>query len=242
MPLRERATLLSCMLFTLGATAPASAFGPDPQLLYEVDFNSHTVGETPPTDNGPFPRSAPSDIPFSSPTVADSALGLADQPLLFDCCDEGSIANEQVSFRAGDLGAPIYRVDVDLSIAGATHDGFIDNVATLYLDMPSIFPIRFGEDGHGELFANQFDYAEGVPFHLTAIVDFSEREWQLRIGETFLTGPLDYSGWTDLRSVRFNIDSSPVAALDNLVIWAIPEPSTGALVLLGLLALGVRRR
>lgn len=243
----SRAMLLGFALLAAGAAVPAHAFGPDPLLLYDADFNDFTVGEPVPEDGGPYPRNAPSHVAYFTPSlpyVVDSALGLEDQPVLLDA-DPG-ICCEQVIFEAGELfvstfGAPIYRLDVDLSITGATIDGFIPNDAVLFLDLPSIFTIRFGADGHGEIFASDFDYSEGVPFHLTAIVDFSEREWQVWIGETLLAGLLDYSGWTDLASVRLSVDSSPIVALDNFQLWAIPEPGTAALVLLGLLALGVRR-
>jgi hypothetical protein len=241
-------TCMAALAFVLLATAPANAFGPDPVLLYDADFNGFTAGSPVPEDDGPYPRNAPSHTALhyaSLPYVVSSALGLEDQPILIES-DPGSCC-EQVIFEAGELfvsslGAPIYRVDVDLSVTGATIDGFIDNDFTLFLDLPSIFPISFGANGHGELYANEFDYPEGVPFHLTAIVDFSQREWQVTIGETILAGLLDYSEWTDLKSVRFSVRSSPVVALDNFQLWAIPEPGTGALVLLGLLAFGVRRR
>jgi hypothetical protein len=54
-----------------------------------------------------------------------SALGLDDQPLYFEFDPDYRLANEQAIFWLGDtgFGAPGYRVDVDLSIAGST-EGF----------------------------------------------------------------------------------------------------------------------
>lgn len=185
MRLRVRAALLWCSLLALGGGEPAGAIGVDPVLLYDVDFNGFTAGEPVPVDTGPYPRSGPSALPSSLPYVVSSALGLDDQPLYFEWDPDYPFGNEQAVFRMGDtgFGAPVYRVDIDLSITAG------DGVATLFLDMPSIFTMVFAEEGRGSG-SFRFDYPEGVPFHFTAILDFSEREWQIWMGNTFHSGPL----------------------------------------------------
>ena len=246
-------TTIGATLVTMFAVACADAV-----VLFDVPFSApeHTLGSPPATGIG---SAGPSAIVFVQPLVENSTL-LTGQALEFDTTGNGGFAPrlEQIEFDLG-VGASAYSVSFDIVIDSLTDLG--DNFVILF-DTPVIQNLEFQGDGDIFLFqpgvGNSIigSLSIGTAFNVLVDVDLLAAEWSIFIDSLLLHQGAFASTSGDVESVRFSIndvdpltansqdtDSDSVVRVDNIRITAsVPEPTTLALLSLGLVGAGFARR
>jgi len=242
--------IVAAIVLAAWASAPPPA---NATLLYDVDFGSppHVLGALPVEAGGALPRETVSDVWFGDPIVVEAVGALDDQPLWFH---GGTLLStpqrylEQIAFDVG-AGAERYRLEFDVLVdrLAAAADRFV-----IFLDRtgPAITRFEFRGDGRIQVGTGADwpgSFVEDVVISVSVVVDPVLDRWSLDVD-----GARIHEGaWIsdDLVRVRFALDEysaelgNPQASvgLDNVRIYAIPEPAAAALVALGLLCLASRR-
>ncbi|MAE94222.1 MAG: hypothetical protein CL910_06135 [Deltaproteobacteria bacterium] len=225
-------SLLPRTLLALGiAFAWGSASIAAPILLYSIDFEMQTVGAVVAEDQGPFPRSSVSScfscVPFqSNPLISDSLIHLDGHALELRVDENPAIANEQVLLDVPSQYS-FYQVEVDLQNSLVEVLGG-NSTFTVFFDAPTILPLRFLTQA---LLVLPHSPAQSLAsqgrLHLVMNVDFEAQRWTVSVGNVQGSGFLDPGFYSELRSVRLALTGGSLESrvgIDNLRLWAIPEP------------------
>lgn len=187
---------------------------------------------------------------FGSPTI-QSSVGPFDRALVFDAVAQ----YEQIKLPV-DVTAPVYRIGFDVLVHGLQGSMY---AYTVLLDMlgspyPGVRTFSF----HGLFDAIEMinlgrvsPFSDDVAYHWEIVADFSGNRLSLTIdqAETFST-TINASA---LSSIRFNMGPwrsgsadapGAYAALDNVRVTAVPEPSSFSLLSIALLivVIGIARK
>jgi hypothetical protein len=207
----------------------ATAFAATSQAatLYNLDFTPPEVGSY--------------TTIFGNPTVVHS-VGPFTDALFFHAVT----TYDQIELPLG-AAAPQYDIQYDV----LTHNVLNSKYGlTVTLDTPNInsFTLHGGLNKVDIYQSFPYTLAEPVSFlddhvyHFDVSVDFAAGSWSLNMdGAQIFAGPFSGADLQDIRitmaPVYGGVSDAPdtYAAIDNVIITAVPEPSAGALVGLGLL-------
>lgn len=214
---------------------------------YNVTFGSppHAVGAPPVTTGG---SDSPSAIIFGRPTVVSQFGHLQDQPLVFT-----ARGYEQIQFNLGQH-APNYFIEFDFETHNLNSSLFH---FTTHFDTPTVQNV----DLHGFYNTVSFGGARfpSIPWtddalhHLRIDADIPNRLFTVTLDNSaFIVGPFTAQSG-DVQSLRLNLttwrvgtpdDLTVQVGIDNVIIGTvlpIPEPSTYALLGLGLIVVAARQ-
>lgn len=227
-------------------------------LLYDVTFNNppNQVGQPPYFQTTGSPRLAPTQNIFGNSIVVSALGGLSDQPLhLIAGSTGGSFRYGQLGFDLGGFATnyPYYHLQM-----GVFLDNFgANDLFTLLVDSPSVSTLDFHGNGtisQGVPFPNPAypnlqigTFQLGTTFALAVDINVPSNAWTIAInnqqiyaGQFFYPYPAHPTPPSSLAAFRINLSDDPTttdvptAAIDNIVtIGTIPEPSTFALLLVG---------
>jgi hypothetical protein len=243
------ASLLIAVAFGSGALA-------SDVVLYDVDFSAPrftagTVSATGGTD-------APSSL-IGQPLVQSTFGGALSQSLEFR-----TATNRPFPGIVFDIGfpAPRYHVEFDTiieSLPTGTSQLF-SLVARMDHSMYLVNEFAFRDQQRVGFFSQDSTHAFGGLYpttgvwplmqfmHVSADIDFANKHWTVHLdGTQVITGEFARDPGSQLTSIEFRMQALPVpqsaALVDNILITAVPEPSTLILAgLSGLMLLMLRRR
>jgi hypothetical protein len=209
------------------ATALAAAATMSATELYHLDFQPPEIGEY--------------GISFGSPTV-EPTVGTLEDALVFHAVK----TYDQITLPV-EVAAPVYHIAFNLMTHGLEDSEY---AFVILLDTPQIYSIAF----HG--LHNAVDminlgrvspFLDDMVYHCEIVADFAADRFSLTIGggrpnvTTIGQGPLE--------SIHFSMapwkygaadDPGAYTALDNVVVTAVPEPSSASLLMSGLPILALR--
>ena len=223
-------------------------------VLYDIDFNSDTVGSTPTVDGS---SSTISSINFGSPEVVDRIGRSYYQPLLFNTTGNTSpFYYDQIGLN---LGNGFNHYTLDFQIYTEFLKGSVNNFA-VFFDTPQVRRLDFANNGQVMSFTqdgSQFhgNYLEGINLNVSVDIDLLNNMWSFNVHNIVsYTGAFTSIGG-DLNSIRFslgNLSSNTGmfgltnVAIDNILVTgeniSLPEPGTLALLAMGLVPLVLARR
>jgi hypothetical protein len=228
--------------------------------LYDINFQGpdYAVGSAIPAapwgDDGPAPRDRVSRVNFGEQVVRDSLGPLTDQPAEFIArtTPGGSFRYSQIEMKIDDLTSfPAYRLKFDAWMGSAASSS---ELITLW-DVPGSVSIAFRRDGSIVRNPGVTSQSQIGTFDPAAILSV---DWAVDIStntcQVIVNDVLQYSGIfrtpypaapdppSYVRSVRLNFSGETDGesiAVDNIQVYAAPEP--GTILLLASGAVAVRR-
>jgi hypothetical protein len=233
------------------------------ELLYDVTFSSppNVVGQAPVLQTSGTQRIGPSANNFGASVVVTSFGGLIDQPLHLVPTQGNQFRYAQLKFGVSASDGftnvyPYYHIGMDLYLNNFQGNNYfsmyLDNSGNLVrLDLNSNGTMTQGM-ASGTPQVGQFQF--GAVFTLGVDIDLPSNMWTISLsGQPVYTGKFSYptpaypNPPTYLYACRINLADDPStpqvpdAAVDNVRITGIPEPSPGILASLALLVFVFRK-
>jgi len=233
MPIRLGVLALLAVLLA----SPAGA-----TLLYESRFDAplDQVGQPPALGDTSLPRRTPSGINFGDPEVVATYGPLTSQPLLFTPNATDEDPYDQIVYELDAPGVPYVptlgvslQFDVVIEIdPPPPPDVYTTRILSVFFDSPSAFSFGLAHPALG-LQAGTLHHIEAIAIpDLNLIKVFVDADHKMDL--TMLGRP---------ESIRFSLERDHgAAAIDNVLIYNVPEPSIALLLGIGLTLLGARRR
>ena len=201
--------------------------------LYDMDFTSPDVGSY--------------SVVFGSPTIAPTFDGLVNALVL-----HARVGYEQIRLPIG-AGGPGYQLDFDVVTHGMQNTDYNFN---MLVDSPGVHSAEFFGHTSQMLVYPPYTpltvlqpFVDDTIYHLGITLDLTHHYWSVSVGNSMLFS--NYFGDTVIDGIRFSCgpqylpgttDLSVEAAIDNIRVTTIPEPSVFALTLSSLAVLfGVRK-
>lgn len=213
------------------------------QVLYNINFNSpgQPVNQLVVTGS---PPSFVSSIIFGSPTVVPSFGALTDQPLRMDMVGNApSFYYDQIQLNMPAIHPPAIDLSFDFTSSGVVGGG---GGLTVLFDTPTVRNIYFDNQGAISAFSpfvgsTTFgSFADGDEFRFSAHLDLVSHQMSV-FKNGVLLGSAPFSPDDYIQDIRFSFGSNFIGGLqdgsavgiDNILVVAVPEPTSLNLVVLG---------